>query len=96
MRSSNSDIFKKSFEAFLASNNLTSKYKEAQVLNNWGNIVGITIAKSTKKVEIRNGTLYIHVNSSIIRNELLMLKSNIIDVVNSKANMQIINNVVII
>jgi len=94
-RTNNNQSVETLFETILKQNGIWQKFLEQKIVNNWKTIVGTKIAKSTTKIEIVGGKLYLSVDSSVLRNELLMLKSNIIDLVNSKAGENIINDVVI-
>lgn len=82
-------------DAFFESLGLNQKRKEMIVINSWESFVGTTIAKATDSIKIYKGVLFLKVNSSIVRNELLMLRQNIVDVINSKMNCEIIRDVVV-
>jgi len=82
-------------DALFKSLGLSKKRKEMIVINSWDSFVGKTIANATEKINIHNGVLFLKINSSIIRNELLMLKENIIDVVNTRLKEEIITDIVI-
>jgi len=94
-RSDNNQTVEKLFEMVLKQNGIWNTFLEQKIVNNWKEIVGAKIAKSTTKIEISGRKLYLQVDSSVLRNELLMLRSNIIDIVNSKAGETIIDDVVI-
>jgi predicted nucleic acid-binding Zn ribbon protein len=94
-RTSNNDSIEKLFETILKQNGIWQKFQEQKIINNWKTIVGLKIAKSTTKIEFGGRKLYLYVDSSVLRNELLMLKSNIVDIVNTKAGENIIDDVVI-
>jgi len=83
------------FELLMKQRGLWPKYTEAKIKNEWPVIVGKTIAKATTRLEFRDRKLFISLNSSIIRNELLMLRTQLVDVVNAKAGGNIIDDVVI-
>ena len=94
-RTNNDQSIEMLFETILKQNGVWHKFLEQKIINNWKTIVGTKIAKSTIKIEFGGKKLYINVDSSVLRNELLMLKSNIIDIVNTKAGEKIIDDVVI-
>ena len=54
--------------------NLGSKLSEIAVINSWEEIVGKAISSRTTKIFIKDGILHIHLSSSVVRNELLMLR----------------------
>ena len=94
-RKNNNESVEKIFNTILKQNGIWQKYLENKIIHNWKDLVGVNIAKSTTKIEISGRTLYLQVDSAVLRSELLMLRSNIIDIVNSKAGEDIIENVVI-
>jgi predicted nucleic acid-binding Zn ribbon protein len=57
--------------------------------------VGKMIAQRTEKMFVKHKTLYLTVNSSIIAQELQMMKGLIIKRVNEEAGKEIITNVLI-
>ena len=83
------------FELILKQRGLWRQYTEARIINQWPTIVGKTIARQTSKIEFKGDTLFIKITSSVIRTELLMLKTQLIDVINSKAGGQLIQDIVI-
>ena len=80
---------------------LLNKYKLAEplakydIVNSWEAIMGKVIAKHTLKVYIRGKVMYIHVDSSALRNELVYAQDTIIKLVNDHAGNKIINEVVL-
>jgi len=75
--------------------NLGEKLMETGVVNSWEEIVGKAISSRTSKVYIKNHILYIHLKSSVVRNELLMLKGTLLERLNAKAGSEIIKDIVL-
>lgn len=73
--------------------NIENKLKEVELINSWENIAGKAIAKRTDKVFIRDSTLVIYLNSSVVRNELLMIRETLILRMNELAGEQLIDSV---
>ena len=86
-----SDVLKE----FLRENKLDVKFKERELLESWENLVGRTINRATKKIYIRDRKLFIVLSSSVIRNELYMLKDEIVRKLNEKIGQQIITEIVL-
>jgi len=95
LRKGNSQDISNVFEVFLKSNGMWKKYLETKIANNWDSIVGKKIASYTTSIQIKDQKMYLSVSSSVLRSELLMLKSNLIDVVNTKAGENLINEIII-
>ena len=75
--------------------NFEGKINEMGVINSWESIVGKSIAIHTKKLYIKSGVLYVHLNSSVVRNELHMLKQPLMRKINEKAGSEVINDIVL-
>ncbi len=68
---------------------------ERKVVTAWKELFGEGVAHYTKKIYLRNNTLYIHLSSSVLRAELLMNKQNLIDKLNETAEMDIVKDIVL-
>lgn len=73
--------------------NIENKLKEVKLINSWEDIAGKAIARRTDKVFLRGSTLVICLNSSIVRNELLMIRESLIKRMNELAGEQLIDSV---
>lgn len=71
------------------------KVAESRVVKGWYKMLGQTATNYTSNIYIRNGVLFIHLTSSVLRSELLMAKDRLIENLNKEAGMQIINDIVI-
>ncbi len=74
---------------------LDHKMLENRVVRSWEKVIGKTVARATTNIYIHRGTLYLSINSSIMRNELLMLKDKIMSALNEEVGHQIITAIVI-
>lgn len=72
---------------------LDGKMKEIEVLSQWEELMGKAVAVRTKKISIRNKILYLELDSSVMREELLYGKSIIIQRINETAGEEIITDV---
>jgi predicted nucleic acid-binding Zn ribbon protein len=75
--------------------NLGDKLREVGVIESWESIVGKAIAARTSRVYIREGILYVHLKSSIVRNELSMLREALREKLNSQAGTELIKEIVL-
>jgi predicted nucleic acid-binding Zn ribbon protein len=71
------------------------KLREVGVIESWEAIVGKAIASRTSKIYIRDGILYVHLKSSIVRNELMMLREPLREKLNSQAGTELIKEIVL-
>ena len=63
--------------------------------NSWDKIVGKVIAAHTQKLSVKDRVLYIRLDSSVIRNELMMAKSTLIRNINEEMGEDVIEEIVI-
>jgi predicted nucleic acid-binding Zn ribbon protein len=75
--------------------NLGDKLREVSVVESWESIVGKAISSRTSKVYIKDGVLYVHLKSSIVRNELMMLREALREKLNSQAGAEVIREIVL-
>jgi len=73
---------------------IDKKLKEVELIAHWDELVGKTIAKRTEKVYIKNNTLFIVIKSSVVKNELYMIKDELLKRLNEKAGEEIIKEIV--
>lgn len=69
------------------------KLRETQIISNWEMLLGEGIAKSTSNIYIKNKTLFVHIDSPVIRHELFMMRSKILDALNKSVGSQVIFNI---
>lgn len=80
---------------FLQSNNRLSKgLLETQVVQNWGKILGPSVEKHTQRIYLSNGVLFVQLDSSVARNELLMLKDKIVRSLNQSVGASVVTDIV--
>lgn len=61
---------------------LRQKYDETSIITAWPEIIGKAIANRTEKIYIRDKKLYVYVESAVIKNELAIMRRQIIGRVN--------------
>lgn len=94
-RKSNSANMKTLIDKLIRSYGLESKMQELDVMSEWENIVGKMIARHTKDIQIKNKILYITLDSAPLKQELLMNRTRIIELVNEKSGKQLVEDVFI-
>jgi len=75
--------------------NIDNKLKEVEIIQTWGEIVGKAIARHTSGVYIKDSVLFVHLDSAVVRNELLMIRELIIERINEKAGEEIVKSVIL-
>lgn len=96
MKRTNTQTLGEVIKEYLKALGLERKMKEISIINKWEQIIGKQIALATKNIYIDKGRLFIKVDSSVIKNELLMLKRGLIKKINDEAGEQIIYDIILL
>jgi predicted nucleic acid-binding Zn ribbon protein len=96
MRRSNEVSLKDAIEQLMRQYRIDDRYRLENVKTNWENIVGKGIAQRTEKLYIKNKTLFLQVQSSVIKQELMMMKTQLIARVNEEAGKEICTGLVVL
>ncbi|MFO7852961.1 MAG: DUF721 domain-containing protein [Bacteroidota bacterium] len=75
--------------------NIDHRLKEVSLINSWENIAGRAIAKRTSRVYLKNGVLYIHLTSSLVRNEISMAKDSLREKLNKEAGEELVKEIIL-
>ncbi len=92
-RTSNQSTLGEVIDKLMKAYRLDGKLKEMDVIQAWGEMMGLAVANRTKNIQIRNKTLFLTMDSSVMRDELSYGKEVIIQLVNEKAGFEMITNV---
>ena len=95
MRRSKTISLAEAMKDYIREMNLEDKLLEVNLINSWAEIVGRAVSSRTAKVYIRDQILYVHLNSSVARNELMMLKEALREKLNEKAGKEVIKDIVL-
>jgi predicted nucleic acid-binding Zn ribbon protein len=80
---------------FIQENNLSKGINQVNVKDAWYQIMGNAIAKYTTSVHFKNGTLYIQLSSSVLREELSYGNNKIIKNLNEELGEDLILKLVL-
>jgi predicted nucleic acid-binding Zn ribbon protein len=94
MERSNIQSLRQVIDKFLKETPLHKKLLERRIIEGWDEVMGKAVAQATGKRYINDGTLYIHLSSSVLRNELFMMKDSILAKLNRYAGEEVIRDVV--
>lgn len=95
MRRSKTISLAEAMKDYIREMNLEGKLLEVNLINSWEEVVGKAISSRTGKVYIKDHILYVHLNSSVARNELLMLKEVLKEKLNERAGKEVIKDIVL-
>jgi predicted nucleic acid-binding Zn ribbon protein len=94
MRKPNDVTLKDAIGKMLDVYRLRRKFDETSILAIWPEIMGTAIANRTKQIYIHDKKLFIRIESSVIKNELLLVRQGIIQKLNEHAGSEVITEMV--
>lgn len=80
---------------FVRKNNLEHGFAEYKISKGWNELLGKSVAMATKSLYIKERKLFVKLHSSVLRNELTMMKEDIILRLNEYAGSNVIDDVII-
>jgi predicted nucleic acid-binding Zn ribbon protein len=83
------------FDELFNSPHIAAKIAEGCLPDTWREVVGDRIADQTSQIRLVNGTLYVHVQSSIIRTELMMRRAGLCQAINANSRVPIVRSVIV-
>jgi hypothetical protein len=95
MRRSKTISLAEAMQDYIKEMNLGTKLKEISLIDSWETIVGKGISSRTSKVYIKDKTLFVHLKSSIVRNELLMIRETLRERLNNQAGEEVIKEIIL-
>jgi predicted nucleic acid-binding Zn ribbon protein len=90
----NDKPLKEAIEQMLHVYKLRRKFDETSLIVAWPEMMGNAVANRTKDIFIRDRKLFIRLESAVIKNDLMMMRSNIIEKMNEKAGSSIIDEII--
>jgi predicted nucleic acid-binding Zn ribbon protein len=94
MNRNNDKPLKEAIEQMLQVYKLKRKFDETSLIAFWPEMVGKSVANRTKNIYIKDRKLYIRLESSVIKHEMVMMRSQILDKMNEKAGSSVIDEIV--
>ena len=94
MRRSKTEKISSLIKGYIKENQLEQKLGEVDIISSWEDLLGKTVARYTESLNITNKTLFVKMSSSVVRNELFMMKEEIRKRLNEKSGQEIIKEIV--
>ena len=95
MRKSNTQPLGEVLRDYLRALGIDKKLLEVRLMESWPTVVGLAVAKKTDKLFVKNRVLFVYLNSSIVRSELLRIRESLPKALNERVGATIIDEVVI-
>lgn len=94
MRKPNDITLKEGIGKLLKVYRLKGKFDETSVVAYWPELMGKAVANRTTQIYIAHQRLFVRIESSVVKNELLMVRAGIIQKINEHAGTEVINDIV--
>jgi hypothetical protein len=94
MRRTNDKTLKEAIEQMLQVYKIKRRFEETSIVAAWPDLVGKSVANRTKELYISNKKLFLRIESSVIKNELMLMRSQIITKINDKAKDILVEEIV--
>jgi len=95
MRTKNDVTIAQALDMMVDDLKLRSKLNESRIRDGWAEIMGKPIAKYTSSVSLREGKLYIKIDSAALKHELNYSRGKIIELFNKELGPNVVKDVVI-
>ena len=96
MKISNDRSLKEVLQELIETYRLEGKLNEVKAVHSWEKVVGELISRHTKDLYIRNGKLFVKIDSPALKHELTYSSSLIIEKINTEAGCKVIEEIVFI
>ncbi|MEO6149777.1 MAG: DUF721 domain-containing protein [Mucilaginibacter sp.] len=94
MGRTNDKSLKDAIEQMLNVYKIKRKYDETAIVAHWPELVGKSVANRTKELFISDKKLFLRIESSVIKKELMMIRSQIIEKINNEAKSILVEEII--
>lgn len=96
MKRRNEQTIGEVLKTYLKAHGLQRQMAEAEVLDQFALLVGTSKMRYCGEVRFRSGTLCVEVRSAALKNELMMNRKYLMDELNRKAGMDVVERIYLI
>ena len=94
MRKSNTQSISEVLRNYIQEMKMERKLKEMDAVQSWEKLLGKTISGYTRNINISNKVLYVEISSSVVKNELFMMREEIRMKLNEMTGEEIISKII--
>lgn len=95
MRKSNTQPLGDVLREYVSAMKFERKLKEVDVVQSWEKLLGKSIAGYTRNIYLSKRILYVEISSSVVKNELVMMREEIRKRLNELAGEEMVEKIVI-
>ena len=93
MRKSKTQNISDVLREYVDSMRIGHKLKEVEVLHAWETVLGKSITSYTSNIYISKQVLYVHITSSVVKAELIMMREKIRDKLNEQVGFELVKTI---
>ena len=94
MGRTNDKTLKEAIEQMLQVYKIKRRFDETGITTAWPELVGKSVANRTKEIFIRDKKLFLRIESFVIKNELVMMRTQIIEKINNEAKSVLVEEII--
>ncbi len=95
-RENDSYSMKELMESYIQKGNLKKGFQKIHIEEAWDKLMGIGVKSYTDEVKLQNGTLFVRLSSSVLREELNYGKEKIIKMLNEEMEDEVIKRLMLV
>lgn len=95
VRKKNNISIGEALQEFISSNKLQKGLDKVLVKEAWVSLMGNGVNNYTTGLDLRNGTLFVSLSSSVLREELSLGKSKIVNLLNEEVGREVVKKIVL-
>lgn len=93
MKKSNSEQVGDILRRFMRDEGLETPLNQFRLMSAWKDVMGDGIEQYTGDMFIKNQTLFVKIKSSVLKNNLIMMRTSLVDKLNNTVNAQVITDI---
>ncbi len=94
MRKTNDKTLKDAIEQMMQVYKIKRKFDETGITALWPELVGKSVANRTKELFIRDKKLFLKIESSVIKNELMLVRTQIVANINERSGSDLVEDII--
>lgn len=91
---SNDKSLKEAIEQMLQVYKIKRRFDETGIIAAWPELVGKSVANRTKELFIHDKKLFLRIESSVIKNELMQMRMQIMEKINNEAKSILVEEII--
>lgn len=94
MKKKNAEHIGAILRIYLRQESIEGPLNEQRLINAWPEVLGPGMASYTTQLYIKNQTLYVHLTSAALRQELMMSRDMLVKSLNQRVGASVITNII--